>query len=69
MQLLRDLDPDGPDMTVHQLAACINRSPRTVYRWLNENRLPGAYQLPGNGWLIPQRVILDSLVLIPADPE
>lgn len=66
MRIEHDLDPAGPDMTVQELADCTGRSPRTVYRWLTENRLPGSYLLAGT-WKIPQRVVLDSLISIPSE--
>lgn len=56
MRLPHDLDPDGPDMTVSQLAECLELSERTVYRYLDAGHFIGAYLL--GSWHIPQSTVI-----------
>lgn len=56
MRLPHDLDPQGPDMTVSQLAECLGLSERTIYRYLDSGYFPGAYLL--GSWHIPQEVVI-----------
>jgi len=44
MRFPNDLDPDGPDLTVKELAARLEVSERTVYRWRDEGKFP-SYQV------------------------
>ena len=68
MRLPDDLDPNGPDLTVRQLADKLEKSERTVYRWLQEKKFQGAYNI--GTWCIPQQSVIAYLnrVSIPVEP-
>lgn len=38
MRFPNDLDPEGPDLTIKELAQKLEVSERTVYRWRDEGR-------------------------------
>ena len=40
---LSELDPAGPDLTVQEVARYLRVSKTTVYRYLEERLLPGAW--------------------------
>ena len=44
MRFPNDLDPDGPDLTIKELAMLLEVSERTVYRWRDEGKFP-TYQV------------------------
>jgi excisionase family DNA binding protein len=55
---LHALDPDGPDLTVTEVGKHLRVSKTTVYRYLEQELFPGAYQLE-QAWRIPQQAVLD----------
>lgn len=44
MRFPNDLDPDGPDLTIRELAQCLEVSERTIYRWRDEGKFK-SYQV------------------------
>lgn len=54
---LSELDPAGPDLTVQEVARYLRVSKTTVYRYLEERLLPGAW-LTEKSWRIPQSAVI-----------
>lgn len=52
-----DLDPDGHDLTVTHVADVLQVSKTSVYRYLEKNSFPHAYQLEAD-WRIPQADVI-----------
>lgn len=44
MRFPNDLDPEGPDLTVKELAQKLEVAERTIYRWRDEGKFP-SYQV------------------------
>ncbi|HEX6681302.1 MAG TPA: helix-turn-helix domain-containing protein [Candidatus Limnocylindrales bacterium] len=51
------LVPDGPDLTVQEVANHLRVTKTTVYRYLNKGIFPGAWQTE-EAWRIPQRDVI-----------
>ena len=45
------------ELTIGEVADHFRVTKRTVQRWLMEDELPGAYQLPGGAWRIPREAL------------
>lgn len=67
MRLPDDLDEDGPDLTIPELASLTNQSERTIRRHLEHGELPGAYLL--GRWRIPQDTAIRYLSLRTIPPQ
>lgn len=46
-------------MTVQQTAELLQTSTKTIYRWLQDQKIPG--RKIGRGWLIPEAALLEHL--------
>lgn len=47
-------EDEGVDLTVHDVAALLDRAPSTIRTWCGAGRFPGAYRLQGREWRIPR---------------
>lgn len=51
------LNPEGPDLTVWEVAEHLRVTKTTVYRYLDKGLFPGAWRTE-EAWRIPQRDVI-----------
>ena len=52
-----DLDADGEDLKIHEVADRLRLTPRTISRYIASNEIRGAYRTSG-AWRIPQAAVI-----------
>lgn len=60
MRFPNDLDPDGPDLTLTEVATVLEISERTVRRWMKRGVFSGAAYRAGRT-KVPQVAIIEYL--------
>ncbi len=60
MRLADAFDPQGPDLSVRELAQRLECSKRTIYRWIEDGDLAGMYRTRGR-IKIPQEAVLAAI--------
>lgn len=60
MRFPNDLDPDGPDLTLAEVATVLEISERTVRRWLNRGVFSGIAYRSGR-WRVPQAAVIEYI--------
>lgn len=60
MRFPNDLDPDGPDLTLSEIAAKLEVSQRTVRRWIDQGAFKGHIYRVGR-LKVPQSVVIEYI--------
>lgn len=60
MRFPNDLDPDGPDLTLNEIATKLEVSLRTVRRWIKQGAFRGHIYRAGR-LKVPQKVVIEYI--------